>query len=464
MRKNELIKSESLGSVLITLESGGRPKGGAKNIHSGIVSVGGEHLNNNGGFDFSNIKYVPKDYFKSMNQGIIKEDDVLIVKDGATTGKTSFAGTDFPYETAAVNEHVFIARANSKIKPKILFYFLYSHEGQTQLKKAITGSAQGGINRSILNNIYVKYPESIELQELTISEIEKQFTRLDYSIKSLEEIKRKLAAYRKSLLESAFKGNLTKAWRQELKLNNLDDFQKSIIPLISNSKEDQQFPSLNMDKLPKLPSSWVWCRANNICDTIANGSTPKNNIMKSGSGEIPFLKIYNLTDDGALNFRKRPTFIDIKTHNSLLLRSKIYPGDVLINIVGPPLGKVSLIPNMYPEWNTNQAVVIYRTKKQIESKYLLYAMLTISIMDRIVKTSRATAGQFNIRLSVARLIPVPLPPIAEQKIIVQEIESRFSVIDKIEQVVNSSLSKAELLRKSLLKSAFAGKLIVNGGE
>src|SRR3989344_2886051 len=145
---------ELLKEVLISLESGGRPKGGAQ--LEGIPSIGGEHLNYNGGFNFEKMRFVSEIFFNSMQKGIIQKNDVLIVKDGATTGKTSFVGESFPYEKAAINEHVFIARVNNKLISKFLFYYLFSLEGQLQLKKAITGSAQGGINLSILDKISVK--------------------------------------------------------------------------------------------------------------------------------------------------------------------------------------------------------------------------------------------------------------------------------------------------------------------
>ena len=54
---------------------------------------------------------------------------------------------------------------------------------------------------------------------------------------------------------------------------------------------------------------------------------------------------------------------------------------------------------------------------------------------------------------------VPAPSLQEQAQIVSSIESKFSVIDKVEQVVEESLKKAEKLRKSILKAAFEGKLI-----
>lgn len=55
------------------------------------------------------------------------------------------------------------------------------------------------------------------------------------------------------------------------------------------------------------------------------------------------------------------------------------------------------------------------------------------------------------------LIPYCSP--YEQILVVQEIESRFSVADKLEQTINESLQKAEALRQSILKKAFEGKLV-----
>ncbi|MXV78058.1 hypothetical protein F4001_06850, partial [Candidatus Poribacteria bacterium] len=77
-------------SEFITLESGSRPKGGVRNILEGVPSLGGEHLNSDGGFNFEKIRYVPEKYFESLNKGQINLNDIIIVKDGATTGKTSF--------------------------------------------------------------------------------------------------------------------------------------------------------------------------------------------------------------------------------------------------------------------------------------------------------------------------------------------------------------------------------------
>jgi type I restriction enzyme S subunit len=121
-------------NVLQTFESGSRPKGGVGTSTSGVPSLGGEHLTNEGDFDFSGIKYVSEEFFEQMLRGHIQTDDILIVKDGATTGKTAFVSDNFPYQRAAINEHVFLLRPKTDyVLPKFLFYFLSGPWGQTQI-------------------------------------------------------------------------------------------------------------------------------------------------------------------------------------------------------------------------------------------------------------------------------------------------------------------------------------------
>lgn len=69
-----------LGELISSLESGKRPKGGVQDIKSGIPSIGGEHLNSFGGFDFSKIKYVPEVFANNMTKGKIQVDDIMLLK------------------------------------------------------------------------------------------------------------------------------------------------------------------------------------------------------------------------------------------------------------------------------------------------------------------------------------------------------------------------------------------------
>lgn len=153
------MRIEALSTVVAALESGKRPKGGATGETGTIPSLGGEHLNNDGGFRFDNIKYIEEHFFAALKKGTIKQNDILIVKDGATTGKVSYVGADFPFQKAAINEHLFSLTVNTKIaNPRYVFSFLKSPQGQQEILKDFRGAAIGGISRGFVDIAKIPLP------------------------------------------------------------------------------------------------------------------------------------------------------------------------------------------------------------------------------------------------------------------------------------------------------------------
>lgn len=148
------------------LESGSRDKGGARPF--GVPSIGGEQINEEGHIRYDKMKFISENHFKSMSKGKIKMGDVLLVKDGATTGKTGFFNNP-TYQQAAVNEHVFILRAKEKTIPSYLFYIIRSNAFQQQLKKFIKGII-GGISLEI-KSIKIPLPP-LDIQKKIVEELE----------------------------------------------------------------------------------------------------------------------------------------------------------------------------------------------------------------------------------------------------------------------------------------------------
>jgi type I restriction enzyme M protein len=152
-------------SEVISLESGSRQKGGA--LDSGIPSIGGEQVLADGNIRFGKMKYISQEHFTSMRSGVLKQGDVLVVKDGATTGKTGYWNRDM---AAAVNEHVYIMRANrEKIDPFYLYSVVRSNQFQAILGRYIKGII-GGISREILE-IEIPVPP-IAVQREIVAELD----------------------------------------------------------------------------------------------------------------------------------------------------------------------------------------------------------------------------------------------------------------------------------------------------
>ena len=150
---------------LCEIQSGSRQKGGA--LDEGIPSIGGGQISPNGSIIFEKMKYISEDHFSQMSKGKLQKGDVLIVKDGATTRKTGFYNGN--YKKAAVNEHVFILRANNKIHPFFLYKLIQSKTFINKLRRYIKGII-GGISLEI-KEITIPLPP-LEAQQAIVDEIE----------------------------------------------------------------------------------------------------------------------------------------------------------------------------------------------------------------------------------------------------------------------------------------------------
>ena len=208
-----------------------------------------------------------------------------------------------------------------------------------------------------------------------------------------------------------------------------------------------------------IPKSWIWLEAEELCEWITKGTTPARQYQSFGSGQIPFIKVYNLTFDTSLDFETNPTFIPKQIHSTELKRSTVYPGDVLMNIVGPPLGKVSIVPDIFPEWNINQAIAVFRSKGKIMPEYLAMWLSSDSYLDWAMRRSKATAGQRNLTLEICRDSPIPLPDITEQYEIVLRLKKAINWLSVISAEENEATHLLDRLDQANLAKAFLGELV-----
>ena len=213
-----------LDQLLLSLETGARPKGGVQHITGGIPSIGGEHLADNGKFKFENLKFIPKDFAKKLNKGKINIGDVLVVKDGATTGKCSLVGHSFPYNEAYVNEHVFICRFWPELDSRYFAYFMRSFDGQKRILSNFRGAAQGGITHTFAPNTLVPVAP-INEQKRIADKLDSLMAKVDACQAHLARVPQIIKRFRQSVLTAATSGQLTEEWREA----NLGDWKSSTL-------------------------------------------------------------------------------------------------------------------------------------------------------------------------------------------------------------------------------------------
>lgn len=261
-------------------------------------------------------------------------------------------------------------------------------------------------------------------QQRIVDIIENLFAKLDEAKALIQNTIDKFEQNKMAILHKAFTGELTANWRDENNLT-LDTWKKTIMQ--------------------------------NVCEKIVCGKTPTGYI--SDTGEIPYLKVYNIVDNG-INFEKTPQFIPKEIHKEKLKSSILKPNDVIMNIVGPPLRKIAIIPNDYPEWNMNQAIVRFRAKRDILYKFLYYILIYPKTLDEVINKTKGVVGQANISITQSRNLEIELPTIEEQQEIVDILDKIFAKYDKIRDL-KEQLEKIELLKKSILAKAFRGELGTN---
>ena len=210
-------------------------------------------------------------------------------------------------------------------------------------------------------------------------------------------------------------------------------------------------PATTEMSLEIIKPDWKLLPAKDICIApITKGATPPGATGSVDNG-IPFIKVYNLTIDGTLDFKIDPTYLASEAHSSVLARSQIKNGDVLMNIVGPPLGKVSVVPDNFPCANINQAIARFRLRKDIPSTYLVAYLLSDWAKQWFKARSKKTSGQQNLTLELCQTLPVPLPPSHSMKNILLSINGLFESAREVER----RKIMAELTFKSILEEAMS---------
>jgi type I restriction enzyme S subunit len=339
-----------------------------------------------------------------------------------------------------------------------------------QVEAAMVSSAgQNTVSQASYRDVELSVPPLAE-QRRIVEKVEALLAHVNAARARLAKVPTILKRFRQSILSAACSGSLTEDWRRgnpgagtgAMFLSSLQDARRQLFEARNDRPRRTAYvppPPGDVEDLPELPSEWTWSTTEQICDFITKGTTPAADKM-TPKGGVPFIKIQHLTERGILNFEVAPVFIDEATHQSgPMRRSRIVPGDVLMNIVGPPLGQSAVVPDSYPEWNTNQAVAILRPIPGLSTKYLALTATCGSVLSWAISRAKATVGQFNLTLELVRALPIPLPGQEEQHEIVRRVDALFNLADAIEARVAAATARTDKITQAILAKAFRGELV-----
>jgi len=342
------------------------------------------------------------------------------------------------------------------INPRMVYYYLSSHNGYKAIQDHVRGVH---LIASEARKIPLPLPPLPE-QHRIVAKIEELFTRLDAGVEALKKAKAQLKRYRQSVLKYAFEGKLTEQWR-EAHRHELEPASTLLARIKQERRQaakgrHKELPPLDTSDLPQLPERWAWTRVGNIGEVTKLAGFEFTKYFKyKDSGPVRVVRGLNIGHGQfkASNFK----YIDASISDALP-RSQLHGGELLIAYVGT-LGTAAILPRDGHRYHLGPNVgKVVMNDDLFDARFLLSFFISSAGQHLISTTSKAVT-QSSLSMQQIRLMVVPTASLAEQHRIVEEIERRLSVADEIERTVDRSLTQAERLRRSILKRAFEGKLV-----
>jgi type I restriction enzyme S subunit len=388
----------ALSKVIRKLESGSRPKGGIIEGVGDVLSLGGEHLDEWGSFDLSNRRFVPRDFYERMKRGIVKPRDILIVKDGATTGKVSYVSDSFAHFPCCINEHVFRLAVNSAVADsRYVFYHLFSEQGHREILADFRGATVGGISQEFAKKVTLPLPPLPEQQRIA------------------------------AILARA--DRLRRLRRYALDLG--DSYLQSVFLQMFGDCLESDYPTTPLGKLV----------------TITGGGTPSRDVARYYEGTIPWLTSKDMRGDYIVDTQEHVTEEAIR--NSA---TKLVPAGSILIVV-----KSKILMHRLPIAIGKRALCHGQDVKSIQCSERVDPLFIVHILKhneaRILAQARG-ANTEGLTLPMLQGVSVPDVPLTRQ----QQFARIVHQFERLRAQQREAQRQAEHLFQTLLHRAFQGEL------
>lgn len=389
----------------------------------GIPFVTSKNLDN-GKIDFSTCKYISEeDHKKFSERSCVEDGDILFAMIGSI-GNPVIVKKDreFSIKNVALFKRYCVELTN------IQYIYYYLQFIQNELKKISSGGVQSFVGLKTFREWIFPLPPLAE-QHRIVAKIEELLPKVEEYGKAQDALNKLNAELperlKKSILQEAIEGRLVpqnsndepasilldKIHQEKAQLVKAGKLKKSALKEIPFSEDEKPY---------EIPDSWEWCKLGWIGDWGAGATPAKGNPEYYDKGTIPWLRTGELNNGYVYDSEIKVT---PKALEKCSLRM-CEVGDVLIAMYGATIGKVAIAGI---KLTTNQACCAC-TPYGIYNKYLLYYLMASK--KTFIEMGEGGA-QPNISREKIVAFPFALPPLAEQKRIVEKLEQ---VLGKIEQM------------------------------
>jgi type I restriction enzyme, S subunit len=389
--------------------------------------------------DISRYQRVEKNWF-AYNPMRVNVGSIGLADDDSKTGYTS------PDYT------VFSCREG--LDPQFLLHFLKSDYGLEAIVRNCSGAVRKRLYYGGLAEIELPIP-NIEDQEALVTRINSirqavQFIR-DRNSDSYE-----LPQLKQAILVQAIRGKLTADWRDahpqaQLGSDLLRRIQAQKAQLIASKKlrPEKPMPKLASAKMSiEYPKEWALGRLGDIAQVVRGGSPRPAGDPRFYGGDIPFLKVADLTNDDEI-YVQGHTY----TINSAGLSKTRFVDEelVLVTNSGATLGvpKILNFPSAF-----NDGIAAFLCLPEAIDKKFLYYLLKAKTAWFLAEVSKGI-GQPNLNTDLIKQTPVAIPPLAEQTVIVERVTVLLALCRSLDKQIEKSRLDAAKLLQAVLRDVFA---------
>ena len=341
---------------------------------------------------------------------------------------------------------------SSKVDLDYFKYFVKSPEFIAALQKQVKGGIKTEIKPKHLLPLEISIPD-LQTQQEIVKKISLQLKKTEQLSVEIESQKNYIKQLRQNILQEAIEGKLTADWRKQnpVQKGNPDYDAEALFEQIqkerNNEKKQKELsPITDEEKTFEIPEGWKWVRLGEICKKITDGTHKTPKYTNSGIKFVSAKDIYNKELDFS-----HCKYISESEHKELYKRCNPELNDLLISKSGS-IGTV-VLNNVTFEFSLFESLALIKyTQSELVPKFMKFAVqyicnnLTISDIKGVCVK--------HLHLNVLSGQTLGLPPLAEQKEIVNKVETLLTKVKTLENQITEREQLTKQLMQSILKDTF----------
>jgi type I restriction enzyme S subunit len=340
--------------------------------------------------------------------------------------------------------------------------FLKSIEFKNALKEQVPGGIKTEIKPKHLLPLIVEIPTDIKDQRAVVKLLQSRNTKVDTISSEVNHQLDLIKKLRQQLLQDAVQGKLVEQ-------NPKDEPASELLKKIKAEKEkligekrlknEKELPPIKPEEIPfEIPENWVWCRLGDLCTELLGGYAFDSTRYSKAETSNQVIRLGNVKPN-QLVLETTPVYIDDDYANEAI-RAKLFEGDILITMTGTRAKRDYLFTLCLTQSDIetktlflNQRVGCFRFGSFIANNYINVILKDQRLLQAVFDSSTGAANQANIGIAALKEILTPIPPLAEQKRIVQKQDELLLYCRDLEANIKQSESQNEKLLQQVLREA-----------